>query len=183
MECDLFVPLRRGALIVGLHTDQTGNVLLEYRPFSGRQFAFGVWRVVEYEGDSVCFFGHRREEPDGFAVVDGEPVGQDDLYGSGFQIADELQARERLLSAGMADADLERRACRFAFLGQQPADAYELVAILAVELAGRAVGVNAVGFRGDQNVYFVALPGEVDLSLLVGGEQQRRPVAVQRVVR
>ena len=123
MEGDLSVPLRRGVPVVGLHADQAGNVPLERRPFGGCQFAFGVRRVVEYEGDSVRLFGHRREEPDGFAVVDGKPVGQDDLYGSGFQTADELQARERLLSAGMADADLERRACRLAFLGQQPADA------------------------------------------------------------
>ena len=77
----------------------------------------------------------------------------------------------------MADANLKRHAGPLGAIRQKRTDPIEFVFGLVVELARRAVGVDAVDAAGNHGLDFLGQGFVVDAVVVTNRQQQRGPIA------
>lgn len=158
----------------GRHGSAQGGNLGQGEP------ALCVRRVVEHQRRAVCHRGEAAGQAHDLVVAGRPPVGQGELQGGSPERADAGGAVAGDAGVRLADADLERHPGGPGQRHGQLAQPVELGLGLAVELAGRAVRVDAVdagcGEAGD------GLGGgaPVDFAVLADRQQDGAPGAAGR---
>lgn len=157
----------------GLETDEGWDARGDLGKLVGLQHTLGVGRIVEDEWDVGGRLSCSFEIKNGFFERRRIPIGKDNLDCAGLEMSCAADPVQRKLRGGKAGSDLEGEASFLAGFSKQLVDAEELVFGERVELACRAVGVDSIDARGDEESELLGEQAEIDGVACLNGKQQR----------